>query len=139
MAPAARDAGGPPDKDRLYMDVSVKPDGDGRYIVSCPNQMEWPAREDLLDAVVHAAEGDSLTGVILDLDGVTYISSAALGGIFLLRKHVLSRGGRIVAARPSRGIDRLLKTVNMEALMPVTASVADARDQLTGPVDADAD
>jgi len=120
------------------MDVKVSHDGEGRYIVSCPDQIEWRAREELLAAVIQATEGAVVNGIILDLDGVHFISSAGLGGIFSLRRHVLGQGARIVAARPGAGVRRLLRTVNMEALMPVAPSMAEARSRLGKPTGRDA-
>ncbi|MFW6146612.1 MAG: STAS domain-containing protein [Planctomycetota bacterium] len=113
------------------MDVSVTPDGDGRFIVTCPEEMQWKAREDLLNALVRASAGAAVRGVILDMGRVASISSAGLGGIFMLRKHVVSLGGHVVVARPSISIQRLLKTINLEALMPVVASLDEARRWLT--------
>ncbi|NLF29657.1 MAG: STAS domain-containing protein [Planctomycetes bacterium] len=112
------------------MDVSVIPDGDGRFVVICPEEMQWKAREDLLNALVRASAGLPVRGVILDMGNVASISSAGLGGIFMLRKHVVSLGGHMVVARPSISIQRLLTTINLEALMPVVPSLGEARQRL---------
>ncbi len=109
------------------MDVSVTCDGDGRFIVTCPAEMQWKAREDLLNALIRASAGQAVRGVILDMGRVASISSAGLGGIFLLRKHTVNLGGHVVVARPSLGIRRLLQTINLEALMPVVGSLDEAR------------
>ena len=112
------------------MDVSVTPDGEGRFIVTCPAEMQWKAREDLLNALIRASAGQAVRGVILDMGPVVSISSAGLGGIFMLRKHVLNLGGRVIVARPSISIQRLLKTINLEALMPIVPAIDEARQWL---------
>ncbi len=114
------------------MDVAVTQDGPGRYLVACPEQLEWDARVDLVDALRHAAVGQAYQTVILDLHGVKYINSAGLGAIFALRKYTQSAGATLVLARPGATLRRLLETVNLPALMPVAASLDEARQASTG-------
>ncbi|MFW6155667.1 MAG: STAS domain-containing protein [Planctomycetota bacterium] len=108
------------------MDVTASSDGRGRYIVSCPEKMEWDARVDLVKAVDDAVDDAGAT-IILDLANVTYANSAGLGAIFALRKHLVSSGGTLVLARPTPPIRRLLETTNVPALIPVSRSLDEAR------------
>lgn len=117
------------------MDVMVKPDGEARFILACPRQMEWNARVDLVQAVRDGVAGQDFRGIILDLEKVSYVNSAGLGAIFSLRKHVLEAGASIVIARANATILRLLKTVNLSALMPVVETLDEARLHLNqGPL-----
>jgi anti-sigma B factor antagonist len=115
------------------MDVTVKPDGEARYIISCPDLMEWHARVDLVEALKSATKDNPIAGVILDLNQVSYINSAGLGAIFALRKHAKGVGAQVVVARPNATISRLLTTVNLSALMPVAESLEEARALLEKP------
>lgn len=108
------------------MDVCVQPDEAG-YIISCPDQMEWHARVDLVEALKNASGGRPFCGVIVDLDKVTYVNSAGLGAIFALRKYARENGAGIVVARPSATIRRLLDTVNLGALIPIVETLSQAR------------
>ena len=109
------------------MELSVKPDGEGRYLISCPSRMEWNERLDIV-AQLQAAAGDApFASVIVDLHNVTYINSAGLGAIFSLRKFAGERGAKVVVTRPNAMLSRLLDTVNLAALVPVTASLDEAR------------
>lgn len=109
------------------MDLSITPDGEGRYVISCPEEMEWDARLDIVTALEGVAGRTAPVAVILDLDNVTYINSAGLGAIFSLRKHVQSSDGKLVLARPSPTIRRLLETVNVQALVPIADDLDEAR------------
>ncbi len=109
------------------MEATVTNDGDGRFILSCPSEMEWNARSDLVKVVQQAVGAERLRGVIVDLAGVTFISSAGLGGLFTLRQHVEQAGAALVLCRPTPTIARLLRTVNLPDLLPVAATMADAR------------
>lgn len=109
------------------MEVTIIPDGEGRFIVSCPEQMEWQARMDLVGMVKESVGDKTMRGIVVDLHKTNYINSAGLGAIFGLYKYVSKSGGKIVVARPGPRIARLLHTVNLPALMPVTNDLAEAR------------
>ena len=90
--------------------------------------MEWDARMDIVGAVQRAANGKCVRCVILDLENVRYINSAGLGAIFALRQHAIRDKAKVVVARPSAAIRRLLNTINLPALMPVVATLDEARE-----------
>jgi len=108
------------------MDIVVTPESQGRYRVACGAAMEWDARLNLVGAVT-AEAGDDLRDVILDLQNVTHLTSAGIGAILLLRKKVQEAGGRLVLARPSPRLRRLLDTVNLPKLVPVVGTLDEAR------------
>ena len=119
------------------MDITITPDGDGRYIIACPQEMDWNARISLVDTLTEQTDGEKLTGVIVDLEGVQYISSAGLGALFSLRKHLMSVEAGLVVSRPNVTIARLLETVNLRALVAITDTLDQARKALDfGRVDA---
>lgn len=109
------------------MELSVKPDGEGRFVIYCPSRMEWNERVDLVSHLQDATGERPLSGVIIDLQNVTYINSAGLGALFSLRKFAKDRGAKVAVARPNAMISRLLDTVNLAALVPVAASLDEAR------------
>lgn len=112
------------------MDVSVERDGEGRFIIRCPREMRWDTRADLVDDLQAAAGDRPVRSVILDLDDVDYLNSAALGAVFTLRKRLHDNGGRLIVCRPNPTIARLLRTVNMPALIPVVETLDEARSLL---------
>jgi anti-anti-sigma factor len=112
------------------MSIQVTSDGEGCYIVSVAQGQNWPAHADLAGSVKEAAGGKSFWGLIVDLRGVDAIDSAGLGAIFSLRRFAGEVGAKIVVTRPTLMISRLLNTVNLPALIPVTASMEEAKLQL---------
>ena len=109
------------------MSIQVTSDGEGLYILSSPDQAQWVEQMDLAGAIREFAAGKALRGLILDLDGVNFINSAGLGAIFALRRFAGDAGVRVVVSRPTVSITRLLNTVNLAGLMPVTGTLEEAR------------
>ena len=109
------------------MSIQVTSDGEGLYILSSPDQSQWVEQVDLAGAIREAVAGKTLRGLILDLDGVSFINSAGLGAIFALRRYAAEAGARVVVSRPMLTILRLLNTVNLPELIPVTSTLEEAR------------
>jgi anti-anti-sigma factor len=112
------------------MDLQVKSDGGGVYTVYCPEQMEWRARGDLVDKVRQASEGEEVSGIIVDLGNVTFLSSAGIGALFTLHEFAREHDAAVVIARPRPAIRRLLDTIKLPDLIPTVKSVDAARRQL---------
>ncbi len=112
------------------MDLRIKSDGEGRFIIYCPDKMEWRARVDLVSQLQSDTRGQDVRQIILDLGNVDYITSAGLGAIFSLNQHARSINAKLAVAGPSPTIARLLDTVNLRKLMPVADTVDEARAQL---------
>lgn len=115
------------------MKIQVKADGEGYYTISCQGEPEWPGRIDLTAAVKEAVAGKELRGLVIDLEGVSFIDSAGLGQIFSLRRYASESGAHLVVSRPTLGIARLLNVVNLPALIPVTDTLEDARHKMAVP------
>ena len=112
------------------MDVCVSAEREGLFLIACPEQMEWPARRDLVETFRAATAGQDVRGAIIDLHQVTHINSAGLGAIFALRRHLADIAAPLVVARPSVAISRLLTIVNLPALIPVVDTLDQARSRL---------
>ncbi|MFP4356268.1 MAG: STAS domain-containing protein [Phycisphaerae bacterium] len=112
------------------MDLQVVSEGQGRFILQCPEELEWSARVDLVEQITAQARPNEVRGIILDLAEVTYINSAGIGAIFSLRKFALDNEAVLVVARPRPAIQRMLKTVNLPDLIPMVDSMAEAREKI---------
>jgi anti-sigma B factor antagonist len=110
------------------MDVNIRHDDGGVFVIECPPEMEWSVRVDLVSMLTEKVGQEQISGVILDLGEVNYINSAGLGAVFALRKFAMNNGSPIVIARPKPGIQRMLKTVNLPELIPVADTLADAKE-----------
>ena len=112
------------------MDFQVVPEGRGRFILRCPEQLEWSARIDLVESLTAQCGQAPVEGIILDLQAVSYINSAGIGAIFALRKFALEHQAVVVVARCGPTIKRMLETVNLPELMPMVETLDQARDVL---------
>ncbi len=155
MSTSTGDArGAPRDTDCSEETVSVKSDGEKRCIIVWPGSQarvpgpppRLPAQVDLVaplrqflqemqENTQESSSGEgagtrAISGIILDLDGVDYLNSAGIGSIFALRKYAKANGAEVVISRPRATIRRLLETVNLPALIPVTGDLDEARKQL---------
>ena len=115
------------------MSLNLQAQADGRYVLDCPEQMEGSVRLDLVEQLRVALAGKPIHGLIVDLDSVAYMSSSGIDALFALRKFVTDAGGRMVLARPNATIQRLLQTVSLDRLVPIVASLAEARAALDQP------
>ncbi|MBK1661121.1 STAS domain-containing protein [Paracraurococcus ruber] len=77
-------------------------------------------------AAVAAADRDT----ILDLSGVDYCGSLGIRMMLAAAKALQKRGRKLVLAAPQPPVRTVLETVGIGSLVPMTASVGDARHQL---------
>lgn len=111
--------------------MTIQEEAPGRFVIACTDQLGWQARVDLVEELQKAADGKSLSAIILDLDKVEFVNSAGLGAIFTLRKYAQQAGAQLIIARAPATILRLFRTVNLPALVPLANSLEDARARLT--------
>jgi len=121
------------DPSKSDVQILVNLDAEGTYLLRCEGSSEWRNPVDLVAAFDPVGGGKPLRGLILDLQGIQYINSAGLGAIFALRKYTAQAGGTLVVARPSASIMRLLNTINLPTLIPVTQTLEEARARLKQP------
>lgn len=78
-------------------------------------------RERLLDLV-----SSGCYDLIVDLSGVTFLDSTAMGVFVGGRKRVLAHHGSFALAGPRESIARLFRMTGLDKLLPMHASVDDA-------------
>lgn len=67
---------------------------------------------------LHAA-ADQTGRVIVDLHGVTFIDSTAIGALVGVQRALKERGGGLVLRRPSRAVARLLELTALDRLFEI--------------------
>lgn len=65
-------------------------------------------------------------GLVIDMGGVTFINSTALGYVVWVGKELSEQGRRIALARPQRKIEKLLRIVGLSIMLPHFKSVHEA-------------
>ncbi|MFP4105240.1 MAG: STAS domain-containing protein [Phycisphaerae bacterium] len=108
------------------MDIDVERRDDDIFVVTCPPELGWKARVDLLGAVQEHIDGCDVRAVILDFDTVEHLNSAGIGAIFTLRKHLKTKDAGMAICCANDTIRRLFRTVNLEAMICVTDTRSEA-------------
>jgi anti-sigma B factor antagonist len=71
-----------------------------------------------VSAQLHAA-ADANGRVVVDLHGVTFIDSTAIGALVGVQRALKERGGAMVLRRPSRAVARLLELTALDRLFEI--------------------
>ncbi len=82
------------------------------------------------DAVMPLVEQGTKSRIILDLGGVSLISSVGLGTLVRVTAQVNSRGGRMLLANLKPFVADVLKVTNLDKFFETCESVEDALEKL---------
>jgi len=80
-----------------------------------------------VSAQLHAA-ADATGRVVVDLHGVTFIDSTAIGALVGVQRALKERGGTMVLRRPSRAVARLLELTALDRLFEIEQTEEDPVD-----------
>lgn len=89
-----------------------------------------PELRDALDGVI----GESCTNVVIDMAGVTYADSSALGLLVWIDKRLQPYRGKLVLAGADRNVSRVLELSGLIGLAP-SLHAADSVDEALGGLD----
>src|SRR5262245_2034823 len=82
--------------------------------------------EALFQQAASVVEDAGRTRFVLNLDGVVFLASAALGQLVTLMRKVRSAGGRLVVCKVTRRIEELLQVTHLADLLLVYADEQEA-------------
>jgi anti-sigma B factor antagonist len=106
--------------------------GDGAYVVTVGGEL------DLYSSPRLTAELGALTAdaaeVVLDLTGVTFMDSTALGSILASARLLRDAGGRLSLVASGTSTRKLLTLVGVDRLLPVYETADRALEHLVGSV-----
>jgi len=110
------------------MQVTVGPDPelDRTYLLALDGRLDTPSTRALWKTVAPAVASAG-TNLLVDMSGVTAISSAGLGILIRLRARLLASGGRmaIFGCRPQ--VNEVIEIVRLGQAFGVAPSAAEAR------------
>jgi anti-anti-sigma factor len=87
------------------------------------------ANASAIGSLVTGAVTNDATGLVLDLSDVTYLDSSGVHLVFDLSERLAGRQQRLALVVPDASrIRRVLDLVNVRAVLPVAATVAEAAD-----------
>lgn len=71
------------------------------------------------EATTPLLESHGFPAIVLDLSGVVYMDSAALGMLLLLRERAEAKGLKVVLSRPSPAVSGILQIVQFGKLFDI--------------------
>lgn len=99
--------------------------GNGVMVVAIEGRVDGASAqrfERVLDAVADAGK----KGMVLDLENLTYISSAALRGLLVLTKAQARKGGTLTVCSVPDSLRTIFKVSGFDQIIPVHDSQAEA-------------
>jgi len=122
----------PDDLTELELSITTLRTGDFAYTVSVGGEL------DLYSAPQLRAELEALAiepaEVVLDLGGVTFVDSTALGAILASARILREAGGGLALAAADDGTRKLLALVGVDRVLPVYETSEQAVEHLVGSV-----
>lgn len=114
--------------------------GGGYLHIVCRGELSWEDRSTLAPEVERQlSQRAGITGVIVDLGDVTFVSSAGIGALFSLLGAARDRGLPAVLAQVPARIARVFEAVGLDRLAQLETTLAGACDFLCRGRDAQTD
>lgn len=112
------------------MQLAVERSGAAQVARVKGTKLTYPVLASFL-AEVHALVGDGARTLVLDLQVVSYIDSAAIGCFVEIHRLLEERGGRLTLSGVHRRVETMLSMTGVRRFLHVEAGggSADARDQ----------
>jgi anti-sigma B factor antagonist len=120
------------DLPRLDAAVTTLKAGENAYVVAVAGELDLYSTPQLV-AELEALAPDG-PEVVLDLDGVTFIDSTALGAILLNLRRLRESGGGMAIVCANETTRKLLTMVGVDRVIPVFETSARALEHLVGSV-----
>ena len=98
--------------------------GDGVVVVSITGELDLSTAPALRARLLELC--DSGDAVVLDLADVTFADSTALGVFVAAHKRLRGRGRMLVIANPIPGVRQIFEITNLDTVIPVFESRAEA-------------
>ena len=113
--------------------LDVQSDGD-IVIAALSGEIDL-ANAGAIRSLIVGAIGNDAAGLVLDLSGTTYLDSSGVHLVFDLAERLSARQQRLVLVVPEGArVRRVLDIVKVDSVVPLLASVEDAKDLArTGP------
>jgi anti-anti-sigma factor len=101
-------------------------------VVRAPREVLGGAVPDLTVAAAPHVLGEG-PGLVIDLSTTEFLSSSGLSELVRLGMDLRDRGAVLVLAAPSRAVDRMIRVVGLDRVIPVFATILEAADHVRRP------
>ena len=102
----------------------------GEVLIAAPRGRMGKEEADRLSGLIGARLQGQARSLLLDLSGVDYMTSSALGVVIALLGRVRSRGGRMAVAAPGERVHLLMEVAGLNQLVDLCRSRAEAEGHL---------
>jgi anti-anti-sigma factor len=109
----------------MSLTIEIAPAGNGYQTVALDGRLDTHTHADL-DAKLAPLLASSIRSLVLDLEGLIYISSAGVRSIFKARKALAERGGKVVVVNPQPQIQKVFDVVKAVPLNEIFSTVEEA-------------
>jgi len=79
-----------------------------------------------------AAIADHSPQLVVDLTEVTFLDSSGVGVLVAVLRHAGARGGWVGLVAPTRGVRKVLEITQLDLVIPIHDTVADATEDVRG-------
>lgn len=93
---------------------------DGKAVISLSGRFDYAVLREFSDAVTRALESMDLREIQVDLGGVAYLDSAALGMLLVLRDKALGVNRVVTLANCKGSVKQVLDIANFSELFQIT-------------------
>jgi anti-anti-sigma factor len=101
-------------------------------VVRAPREVTGGNLPDLVVAAAPHVLGTG-PGLVVDLSTTEFLSSSGLSELLRLGMDLRDRGARLALAAPSRTVDRMIRVVGLDRVIPVFPTVEAASSHLVAP------
>ncbi len=95
---------------------------DDVVVVTLSGELAMPATFWLEPELERVTDGEDIRALVLDMEDVPFMDSAALGLLLATQARLQSAGVRLVVANPSAAVRRILELTGTAAVLGVDAS-----------------
>ena len=106
--------------------TEIAPANGGVQRVAIGGRLDTHTYAELDQALAPLLANPAVTSLVLDLEGLDYISSAGIRSVFKARKALSSRGGRVLVVNPQPQIQKVFDMVKAVPLSEIFTSMAEA-------------
>lgn len=106
-------------------------DRSGVSVLRLTGELSATDNTTFVDAVMPLVEQETKTRIVLDLGGVSLISSNGLGTLVRVTAQVNSRGGHMVLVNLRPFVADVLKVTNLDRFFEICESIEEALEQLS--------
>ncbi len=103
--------------------INVDTDATGRLICRLAGELDLYTVCQFRQAL---ADLDSGSRVVIDMSGVSFVDSAGVTALVGGVRRIRDRGGDVAVACPRPALSRLLRTIGVDRLVPISEDVARA-------------